>query len=203
MTEFDELLGIADTLLGPNGCPWDKEQTFDTLKPYILEETHELLEALDLSDGAKIKEELGDCFYALVFLVKLAEQNRIFTLQESLRLVAEKLIRRHPHIFSALKIESTDDVVRNWEEIKKKEGKKNPIGGIPPTLPALARAQKVIAKLRRAKKEPPAHSTLKSEEDLGDRLWVLIQEAESSGFDAESAMRRVCLKHEKAWTMSV
>lgn len=203
MKEFDELLEIADRLLGPNGCPWDKEQTYDTLKPYILEETHELLEAIDLNEPEKMKEELGDCIYALIFLVKLAEQSRIFTLQEALRVVAEKLIRRHPHIFGEIKVDSTDDVVRNWEEIKKKEGKKNPIEGIPPSLPALARAQKVVLKLRRAKNKPPAPSSLKSEEDLGEKLFQLVQEAESSGYDAESALRRACLKHEKNWSMNL
>jgi len=203
MKEFEELLEIADTLLGPNGCPWDKKQTYHTLKPYILEETHELLEAIDLNDLGKMKEEVGDCFYALIFLVKLAEQNGIFTLIETLRTISEKLIRRHPHIFGDIKVESTDDVIRNWEEIKKKEGKKNPIEGIPPTLPALARAQKVILKLRRAKNTPPAPSNLKSEEDLGEKLYKLVQEAESSGFDAESALRRACLKHESSWSMSI
>src|SRR5262245_61160019 len=127
MKEFDELLEIADTLLGPNGCPWDKAQTYDTLKPYILEEAHELLEAIDLGDPVKIKEELGDCFYALLFLAKLAEQNEIFNIRDVFQLMLEKLIRRHPHIFGGVKVESSEDVVRNWEEIKKKEGKANPI----------------------------------------------------------------------------
>jgi XTP/dITP diphosphohydrolase len=142
---------------------------------------------------------LGDCFYTLVFLAKLAEQNGIFSLQEAFQIAMEKLIRRHPHIFGEIKVGSTEDVVRNWEEIKKKEGKKNPIEGIPPSLPALARAQKVILKLRRASQAPPVHSSLKSEEDLGEKLFDLVRQAESSGFDAESALRRACLNHEKSW----
>ena len=197
MLKFDELLQICDTLLGPNGCPWDKEQTLETLKPYLLEETHELLEALDLEENEKIQEELGDCFYTLIFLAKLGEQNGIFTLSEVFRISIEKLIRRHPHVFAKLKVESTDDVMKNWEEIKKKEGKKSPIAGIPPSLPALARAQKIISKLRRAKKEPPLAPTVRSEEELGERLWGLVREAESLGIDAESALRRACL--EKSW----
>src|SRR5262249_46597521 len=154
----------------------------------ILEEVHELLEAIDLKDPLKMKEEIGDCFYTLVFLGKLAEQNEIFTLKEALLITLEKLIRRHPHVFSGVKVESTDDIVRNWEEIKKKEGKKNPVEGIPPGLPALARTQKVIMKLQRAKKMASIHSNLKSEEDLGEKLFHLVREAESSGFDAESAL---------------
>ncbi len=197
MKEFDELLDMADTLLGPEGCPWDKKQTYDTLKPYILEEFHELLEAIDLKDPERMREELGDCLYGLVFLGKLAEQNGIFHLQEALRTVLEKMIRRHPHIFGNVKVESEDDIVRNWEEMKKKEGKTNPIEGIPPGLPALARAQKVIMKLRRAKKAASIPSSLKSEENLGEKLFDLVAQAETSGFDAESALRRACLHHEK------
>jgi nucleoside triphosphate diphosphatase len=199
MKEFDELLDMANTLLGPEGCPWDKKQTYDTLKPYILEEFHELLEAVDLKDPKAMREELGDCFYALVFLGKLAEQNQIFHIQEALRTVLEKMIRRHPHIFGNVKVESEGDIVRNWEEMKKKEGKKNPIEGIPPGLPALARAQKVTMKLRRANQATPVPSHLKSEEDLGEKLFDLVSQAETSGFDAESALRRACLKHEKKW----
>jgi len=200
MDAFDELLRIADRLLGPNGCPWDKEQTFATLQPYLLEETHELLEALDLQESGKIQEELGDCFYALVFIAKLAEQNKLFTLSDAMRTVAGKLIRRHPHIFNELKINSTEDVVRNWEAIKKKEGKKNPIEGIPPSLPSLARAQKVILKIRRFEKTPPPPTDLSSEEDLGRRLWELVREAEGAGFDAESALRRFSIAYEKNWS---
>lgn len=198
MKDFDKLLEIADRLLGPDGCSWDKEQTIDTLKPYMLEEMHELLEAIDLGDAAKMKEEVGDCFYNLIFLVKLAENNKFFNLEDALRVIAEKLIRRHPHIFGEVKVDSTDDIVRNWEAIKKKEGKKSPIEGIPPSLPALARAQKIITKIKRVKKEAPIRSNLESEEDLGEKLWALVQEAESSGFDAESALRRACLRREKA-----
>ena len=151
MNEFNNLLRIADRLLGPGGCPWDREQTFFTLQPYLLEETHELIEAIDGQNPAKISEELGDVLYALLFLAKLGENGQTFTLAQSIQTVAEKLIRRHPHIFADKKISSTDDVETNWEEVKKKEGKKSPIADIPPTLPALARAQKVIHKMRRQK----------------------------------------------------
>jgi MazG family protein len=198
MNTFDALLKIADTLLGPNGCPWDKKQTLDTLKPYLLEEIHELLEAIDLMDKEKIKEELGDCFYTLVFLSKLVEFRKFFTLQEALESIAEKMIRRHPHIFGNVKADSPDEIIQNWEEIKKKEGKTSPLGSIPPSLPALARAQKVIVKLRRAKKCAATPSTLRSEDELGELIWDLVEQAESSGFDAESALRRQSLKREGA-----
>jgi MazG family protein len=193
MHELNNLLAIADQLLGSEGCPWDREQTFFTLQPYLLEETHELIEAIDSQNPVKISEELGDVLYALVFIAKLGEKDQSFTLSQSIKTVADKLIRRHPHIFGDKKISSTDDVVANWEEVKKKEGKKSPIADIPPTLPALARAQKVIHKLRRQK------SALLEEgisDDMGQRLWDLVKEAESQGIDAESALRRTSLAYE-------
>ncbi len=197
MDALKKLIEVADTLLGPNGCPWDKEQTFFTLQPYLLEETHELIEAIDVQNPEKIKEELGDVLYALVFIAKLAEKESQFTFSEAVAMVAEKLIRRHPHVFANQKITSTEDVVQNWEETKKKEGKKNPLDGIPPTLPALARAQKVIAKSRRAKHLQKPDSSLASEEELGEKLWHLVREGEAAGFDAESALRRICLQEEQ------
>lgn len=194
MNEFDELLNIANRLLGPEGCPWDREQTLFTLQPYLLEETHELIEAIDANDAKKISEELGDVLYALVFIAKLGESKNMFTFSESIRIVAEKLIRRHPHVFADKKISCSNEVVTNWEEIKKKEGKKSPIADIPPTLPALARAQKVIHKLRRQKNNIVEENI---SDDLGQRLWDLVREAESQGIDAESALRRTCLSYEE------
>lgn len=194
MNEFQKLLQIADRLLGPDGCPWDREQTFFTLQPYLLEETHELIEAIDVQDGKKICEELGDVLYALIFIAKLAEKKKLFVIDEAIRHVSEKLIRRHPHVFDNKKVSSTEEVVSNWEEVKRKEGKKSPIENIPPTLPALARAQKVIHKLKKHKQaqlEEPVG------EGVGQRIWDLIREADSQGIDAESALRRVCLKYEE------
>ena len=153
MEEFDRLLEIANRLLGEGGCPWDRKQTFFTLQPYLLEETHELIEAIDLQDPSKIQEELGDVLYALIFIAKLGEIQDTFHLKQSIDQVTDKLIRRHPHIFADTQIESEEDVMNNWEEIKRQEGKKSPIDNIPPTLPSLARAQKIIHKLRR-KKDP-------------------------------------------------
>lgn len=192
MDEFKKLNEIADQLLGPNGCPWDREQTFFTLQPYLLEETHELIEAIDTKDPKKVSEELGDVLYALIFIAKLGEKEASFTLAESIQKVSEKLVRRHPHVFGDKKISSTEDVVKNWDEVKKQEGKKSPIDNIPPTLPALARAQKIIHKLR---KDPLIQEKLS--DDIGQRLWDLVREADSLGVDAESVLRRTCLKYEE------
>ena len=168
MKDFDNLLAIADRLLGPNGCPWDLKQTFFTLQPYLLEEAHELIEAIDQENPLKIAEELGDVLYVLIFAAKIGEKEGKFTMSDALQTVAEKLIRRHPHIFGEEKISSTEDVVRNWEEIKKKEGKANPISDIPATLPALARAQKVIHKLQR-------HKSPILQEKISDHLPLYLE----------------------------
>lgn len=197
MKEFQDLLNVADRLLAPDGCPWDREQTIFSLQPYLLEEMHELLEAIDIKNFHKIVEELGDVIYALIFLAKIGEKEGKFLLSDALENVTEKLIRRHPHVFGESKLDSADEVVRKWDEIKKREGKKNPIEGIPPSLPALARAYKVVQKLRRLKHLQKIDSNLASEEDLGERLWLLVKEAESKGFDAESALRRTCISHEE------
>ncbi len=202
MKEFEHLLSVADRLLGPDGCPWDLQQTFFTLQPYLLEETHELIEAIDEGSASKMMEELGDVLYALIFIAKLAEKEGRFTLAQSAEMAANKLIRRHPHIFGEKKFSSIDDLATTWEEVKKSEGKKDPIAGIPPTLPALARAQKVISKMKRKAKVAIVE---KISEDIGQRLWDLVLEAETAGVDAESALRRTCLAYEekcRRWPMA-
>lgn len=121
MKEFTRLLEIADKLLGPNGCPWDQEQTLFSLQTYLLEESHELIEAIDSNDPQKILEELGDLFYVLIFISQLGEKEGLFKLSDSLNAVAEKMIRRHPHVFAEVKVSSSADVMKNWEEIKAQE----------------------------------------------------------------------------------
>ncbi len=200
MKEFTRLLEIADQLLGPKGCAWDKEQTFFTLQPYLLEETHELIEAIDSLESQKISEELGDCLYALIFIAKLAEAEKRFDLRQSIESVAEKLIRRHPHVFGDVKVSSTDDIVKNWDEIKKKEKagqeRKKLFDGIPPSLAALPKAQKMAKKLRKKKGEAEGYKTL-TEQELGEELWKLVKAADELNLDAESALRRKLAEVEK------
>lgn len=199
MQEFDELVRVSEALLAPDGCPWDREQTIFTLQPYLLEETHELLEAIDENSPQKIIEELGDVLYELIFIAKLGERDQKFSLKEAIHAIKEKLIRRHPHVFGEQTVESSHEVLKKWEEIKKKEGKKNPIEGIPPSLPSLSRAQKVIGKLRRAKSKV-AEEVL--EDSIGTKLWDIVKEAEEKGIDAESELRRICLKFEENFKLN-
>jgi MazG family protein len=148
-TEFIRLVDIVARLRAPDGCPWDREQSIDTLKPYVLEETYEVLETIDRHDHAALCEELGDFLYQAVFLAQLEAEADHFTIADSIRSITEKLIRRHPHVFGRdqgeAALETAGQVRTRWEEIKAQERgaqRKPPtlLGGIPPTLPALLRA---------------------------------------------------------------
>lgn len=148
MEQFDRLVEIMAVLRSPEGCPWDREQTIDSLKPFVLEETYEVLEAIDRHDHAALREELGDFLFEAVFLAQLESEDGHFTIADSLTSIADKLVRRHPHVFARADgeppLDSPDKVVTRWEEIKAKERggakKKTLLGGIPVTLPALLRA---------------------------------------------------------------
>jgi MazG family protein len=147
--QFTRLVEIMATLRGPAGCPWDREQTIDTLKPFVLEETYEVIDAIDRHDHAALCEELGDFVFEAVFLAQLEAEAGHFTVADSLTRIADKLVRRHPHVFATSEgdatIDSADRVRTRWEEIKAQErvGGVKPqtlLGGIAPALPALLRA---------------------------------------------------------------
>jgi MazG family protein len=147
--EFTRLVEIVARLRAPGGCPWDREQTIDSLKPFVLEETYEVLETIDRHDHAALREELGDFLYQAVFLAQLEEEAGHFAIADSARSAADKLVRRHPHVFATSEgeapLESAGQVRARWEEIKAQERdaqSKPPtvLGGIPSTLPALLRA---------------------------------------------------------------
>lgn len=196
MDLFDSLLLIAEKLLGPQGCPWDQKQTFLSLQPYVIEEAHEVIEAVDADDDPKIVEELGDLLYTIIFYAKLAEKTGRFSMHEIITAIKEKLIRRHPHVFGEVKVEGTDDIVQNWEKIKAEEkGDAKPqsaLDGIPPTMPSVIRAQKILRRMQRAGSmlAPKQNADTLSEEEIGDQILDLILRAENSGVDAESALRR-------------
>ena len=148
-TEFIRLVEVVARLRAPDGCPWDREQSIDSLKPFLLEETYEVLETIDRHDHVALREELGDFLYQAVFLAQLEAEAGHFTIADSIRSIADKLVRRHPHVFrrdeGEAALESAGQVRARWEEIKAEERgaqKKPPalLGGIPATLPALLRA---------------------------------------------------------------
>src|SRR5919106_41300 len=149
MKEFDRLVEIMASLRGPDGCPWDREQTIDTLKPFLLEEAYEVLEAIDRHDHAGLCEELGDFVFEAVFLAQIESEAGHFTIADSLQSITDKLVRRHPHVFARgqgeTPLDSAGQVRARWEEIKARErgaepGTKTLLSGIAPALPALLRA---------------------------------------------------------------
>jgi MazG family protein len=155
MREFTRLVEIVARLRAPDGCPWDREQTIDSLKPYVLEETYEVLEAIDRGDHAALREELGDFVFEAVFLAQLEAEAGHFTIADSLTAIAEKLVRRHPHVFARgdgeAPLDSAGEVVTRWEQIKAQEragsanstGPKTLLGTVPAALPALLRAYQI------------------------------------------------------------
>jgi len=152
MEEFSRLVAIMATLRSPDGCPWDREQTIDSLKPFVLEETYEVLEAIDRHDHPALCEELGDFLFEAVFLAQLEAEAGHFTIADSLKSITDKLVRRHPHVFardeSTAGIDSAEKVLKRWEEIKAEERggqtkKKTLLSGVPVTLPALLRAYEI------------------------------------------------------------
>jgi MazG family protein len=144
---FDDLVRIMATLRGPDGCPWDRVQTLASLRPFLLEETYEVLEALDAGDQPALREELGDLLFEIVFLARIAEDLGDFTIADAIDGVASKLVRRHPHVFGqADKISQAEEVRGRWEELKAAEragageSTRTLLSGVPITLPALLRA---------------------------------------------------------------
>ncbi len=181
-----KLLDIVDRLLGKEGCEWDKKQTLDTLQVYLLEEAHELIDAIDRGDGADMAEEWGDLLYNLIFLAKVGEKEGRFSMEKAIDAVAAKLIRRHPHVFGELKGVSMEEIEKNWEKIK--AGEKEKESAVPADYPALARTQKKITKMRREGKIEKGEKI--GEEELGRGLFELVRRAEASGLDAETILRR-------------
>ena len=146
------LLEIMDRLRDPGGCPWDREQTLRTLTPYLLEEAHEVIEAIEAGDVAHHKEELGDLLFQVVFQARIAREEGKFDFAEVCKVISDKLIRRHPHVFGDVAVSGSGEVIRNWERIKAEErtqkgqAPRSAIGGVPVSLPALVRAERLTEK---------------------------------------------------------
>lgn len=137
--EFGDLVSIIAKLRAPGGCPWDREQTHKDINPYMLEEVHEAMEAIDRNDMDSLKEELGDLMLHIVFHAQMADEAGNFNIDDVINGVCEKLVHRHPHVFGDKKVKGAKEVVRRWEQLKKKENK-SVLGGVPAELPALLKA---------------------------------------------------------------
>jgi len=149
---IDRLLRIMDKLRDPGGCPWDREQTLRTLTPYLLEEAHEVIEAIEAGDAQHHKEELGDLLFQVVFQARIAREEGKFDFAKVCDSISDKLTRRHPHVFGDVSVSGSREVVKNWERIKADERKakgdapRSAIGGVPAGLPALVRAERITEK---------------------------------------------------------
>lgn len=198
MTSFDDLLKVAKILNSPDGCAWDRKQTFKSLQPYVLEEAHEVVDAVDGGDDHKIVEELGDLLYQVVFYAEIAEKEGRFTFDDIANTLREKLIRRHPHVFTEKKTQNLEEITQKWQEIKQSESmhqdRKSALDGIPKGIPSLMRAQKIIKMILRTNpdffSDNKRHLTPLSESVLGRIMVDIVLSAEESGIDAEGALRR-------------
>ena len=206
-TAFDRLVNIMNDLR--EKCPWDKKQTIQSLRQLTLEETYELTDAITENNWQGIKEELGDLLLHIVFYAKIGAEENQFTLDEVINGVCEKLIYRHPHIYGAVQVNDDEDVKRNWEQLKLKEGKKSVLSGVPKALPALVKAmrlqekakqvgfewenkeqvwEKVEEEIRELNEAIGERDQQKIEGEFGDVLFSLVNFARFLNIDAENAV---------------
>lgn len=214
---FADLVRLMARLRGPKGCPWDKEQTHETLKPYLIEEAYEVLEALDKSDDQEFQEELGDLLFQILFHAQIAREQKRFSIEDVLSGSLKKMRGRHPHVFGTTKLSGTAQVLRNWEKIKRLEGKSasSLLDGVPRQLPALLRAHRVqdkasrvgfdwdsvdkvfgkldeeLAEFRAAYRQGDSR---KIEEELGDILFSLVNVARFLETNPEEALKKTINK---------
>jgi MazG family protein len=219
--KFQQLVELMARLRAPGGCPWDREQTFDTIKPYTLEETYEVLDAIDRRDWVEVAEELGDLLLQSVFYAQMASEQGLFHIGDSLDAINQKLIRRHPHVFGDGSAESAGDVKRIWGEIKAAEKKDRGseraglLDSVPRAMPALVEAQQIasraagvgfdwenadqviekldeeLAELAEARRQA---SPAELENEIGDLLFVLVNLARFVRVDPEQALRKTNAK---------
>jgi tetrapyrrole methylase family protein/MazG family protein len=215
--DFQELLHIMERLRGENGCPWDKVQTRESLKPYIIEEAYELIEAIEANDPRHIKEELGDLLFQIVFQCQVAKENNEFTVSDVIGGIGEKMIARHPHVFGDAQCRTPEEVIGQWEVIKKQEGKlrESILDGVPRTMSSLLRAhhlqkraaqvgfdwekiedvmKKVDEELFELKEALQSGNKKEMEDELGDIIFMLVNLSRFIGVNPEDAHRKTISK---------
>jgi tetrapyrrole methylase family protein/MazG family protein len=213
---FEALLSLMDRLRAEEGCPWDREQTHASLRPYLIEETYEALEALDVGETGHIVEELGDVLFQVVFHCQIAREQGEFTMADVLQAVIQKMTRRHPHVFGNTEVANSGEALRQWEQIKRTEAgaegtPRSALDGVPKSLPSLLRAQRLQVKAGRVGFDWPtwreAWSKVREEmveadeamvagdadrvkAELGDLLFSLVNVARLLEIDAEGSLRQ-------------
>lgn len=212
------LLAIMETLRSEQGCPWDREQTLESLKPSLVEETYEVLDAIDSGDRASLKDELGDLLLQVVFQSQLCREEGAFDFYDVAETISEKLIRRHPHIFGDVRADTAQDVIRNWEAIKKTERgdeKRSVLAGVPKSMPPMQRAfqiqrkaarvgfdwpdvrgvaDKVAEELREVEEALGQNDRAALHSELGDLLFAVINLCRFSGCDADDVLKAAVQK---------
>jgi tetrapyrrole methylase family protein / MazG family protein len=223
--KFEQLVEVMSRLRAPGGCPWDRKQTFDTIKSYLLEETYEVMDAIDARDWRGLVEEVGDLLLQPVFLAEMAAEQGLFTISDSLDAINEKLVRRHPHVFGNAVAETPEDVKQHWDEIKKQEktaqassGSESVLDGVPRNLPALVEAEKISQKaaslgfewpdiggvVEKLQEEAAELAKAKQsgdqqhiEDEIGDLLFTIVNLARFLKVDPEQALRRTNMRFRK------
>ena len=218
---FEDLVKIMEKLRSPEGCPWDRKQTHESLLPYLLEETYEVIDAVKKGSDEELKEELGDLLLQVIFHSQIAKERGAFDIEDVVDSISKKLIHRHPHVFGEREdIKTAEDVNREWEKLKEKEGKKKEslLDGIPESMPALERAyklqkraakvgfdwkgfegikEKLIEEISEIEEEIKKGDRRKIEEEVGDLLFMAVNLARFLGVHPEIALRRANEKFEK------
>jgi tetrapyrrole methylase family protein/MazG family protein len=213
-SSFEDLVAIMRRLRAPGGCPWDAEQTHESLTRYLLEEAYEVIEAIEARSADHLREELGDLLLQPVFHAAIAEESGVFTIGDVIQTLCDKLVRRHPHVFGDMEISDSSAQVENWERIKKREkGAERPsaLSGVPPQLPALLKAQKITEKASRvgfdwehvdqvmAKVMEELHEFEEAmagndndrmEAELGDLLFAIVNLGRFLSINPEEALRK-------------
>ena len=215
MTPFEELVEIMAKLRSEGGCPWDREQTHQTLRPYLIEEAYEVLDALDNGEDGDFRDELGDLLLQVVFHAQIAAEEQRFDIHDVARAINDKLVRRHPHVFGDTRADTADEVLTNWEKIKREEkGEEGPgsvLDGLPAGMPALLRAYRIQEKVARVNFDWDDVSAViekvgeeivevrtalehgdraKIEEEMGDLLFSLVNLSRHLNVSPEDALRR-------------
>ncbi len=220
--EVDRLVNIVAKLRAPEGCPWDREQNHKSILPDLLDEVYEFFESVDEEDDYGMREELGDLLLQVVFHSQLASEENKYNLEDVAKDISDKLVRRHPHVFGEVEVESTGEVLKNWEDIKRqekgKEDREYVTDGIAKALPALFRAEKIQKRVARVgfdwKDEKPVLDKVEeeflefrealekgdiknAEEELGDIIFALVNVARHNNISAETALRLTIEKFDK------
>lgn len=211
---FEELVSLMKTLRGPGGCPWDREQKMEDLKPFVIEEAYEVVDAIDQGNRGELREEVGDLLLQVIFISQIAEEENSFTIHDAVTAVHDKLVRRHPHVFADVIADTSEAVLVNWEKLKSKERSgenKGVLSGVPGSLPALLKASRLTEKAARvgfdwqstediftkmdeevAELRAAISSGDKSEmeNELGDLLFTITNIARRLGVAPEEALQR-------------